>query len=499
MNKYGRTTKMTSPPKGMPAGMAAKYAALEGKIDKVVTMNRSLVEGGGLTSQGYDPNEMVEIKDQKTGKTTKVPYGSYEHQKAIYIPKDQFAKNYDGIGPNDIGVQKFRDNDLINYNANPLNRHYAAGLKTDELRLRKGDTLFTKGASEAKIGGSYQEQFEQPIKGVTDLPSRYAKEQVILQEYGGLKGDLAKMEEDYKQASTPLNIPYKRKLPKLQGKISDLPEETEWEDPTGGKFKRKGAIQKSGKVEAKGPKGAGGGRSASVNLSIFTKKIGPDKGYGILRGPGSGEAKGVRAREEKMAKAFYAPTSKLGHGDYSSIMEGTEGNVSKAIRSKIKDIRQEKKSYIAEKTKGGKAPDAISTEAIGEYNKDIKTARLAARYARRGDLKSLDTDPTNPDAGGVWKAGQKSKLKIYTPEITKSGEAGAMDNYVASAQKNIEAAKLYQQNERTANNNAFYAQNINKEPSKVEGFVKSATDNAANRNTLIAQMEKYKGWGSKIK
>jgi hypothetical protein len=40
-----------------------------------------------------------------------------------------------GIGPEkDIGVQRFRDNDLSNYNANPLNRKYNAGLKTEELR-----------------------------------------------------------------------------------------------------------------------------------------------------------------------------------------------------------------------------------------------------------------------------------------------------------------------------------------------------------------------------
>jgi hypothetical protein len=280
------------------------------------------------------------------------------------------------------------------------------------------------------------------------------------------------------------------------GKEVENIEEGDWKDPKGGKFKQKGAILKSGKVEAKGPKGAGGGRSASVNLSIFTKKIGPSKGYGIEREPGSGEAKGLRAREEKMAKSFYAPESEYGHGGYYSKMEGTKGDVSKAIRSDIKDMRSERRDWKKQTSLTGSEKRAGSREMFKE---DIKTGRQAARYAKRGDLKSLDTDPTNPDAGGVWKAGQKSKLKIYTPDLTKSGEKGAMDNYVASAEKNIEAAKLYQQNERTANNNAFYAQNINKQPGKVEGFVKSATDNAANRNTLIAQMETYKGWGSKIK
>jgi hypothetical protein len=95
MNKYGRATKMTTyPPEGMPAGLAAKYAALEGQIEKVVTMNKGLIDSGGLSAKGYNPNEMVEIDDKKTGKKTKVPYGSYEHQMAIYHPKIKWLKLY---------------------------------------------------------------------------------------------------------------------------------------------------------------------------------------------------------------------------------------------------------------------------------------------------------------------------------------------------------------------------------------------------------------------
>lgn len=293
----------------------------------------------------------------------------------------------------------------------------------------------------------------------------------------------------------------KQDLEKVKYGKEESVEEGDWQDPTGGKFKRKGAIEKSGKVEAKGPKGAGGGRSSSVNLSIFTKKINPNNnssfdGVGILRGPGIGEAKGLRAREEKMAKSFYAPTSEYGHGGYYSKMEGTEGNISKAIRSDIKDMRAERREWKKDTSLKGAEKRAGAREMFKE---DIQTGRLSARYAKRGDLKSLDTDPTNPDAGGIWKAGNKSKLKIYTPDETKSGDAGAMAGYVASAEKNIEAARLYKQNERTATNNAFYAQNFNKQPGKVEGFVRSAEDNAANRNTVIAQMANYKGWGAKIK
>ena len=270
------------------------------------------------------------------------------------------------------------------------------------------------------------------------------------------------------------------------GKMNENIEEGDWQDPTGGKFKRKGAIQKSGKVEAKGPKGAGGGRSASVNLSIFTKRIKTENtrgGYGILRGPGSGESKGLRAREEKMAKAFYSPESEYGRGGYYSKMEGTEGNVSKAIRSDIKDIRAERRDWKKDTSLKGAEKRAASREMFKE---DIQTGRLSARYAKRGDLKSLDTNPLDAESGGVWKEGQKSKLKIYTPDLTKSGDTGAMDNYVASAKKNIEAARLYQENERTAKSNQMRA-DFNKEPRKIEGFVKLATDNAANRNTVVRQ------------
>jgi hypothetical protein len=275
-------------------------------------------------------------------------------------------------------------------------------------------------------------------------------------------------------------------------------EEGDWKDPTGGKFKRKGAIVPTAHAAAKGPQGAGGGQTTSIRLSPFSKKIGPDKGYGIQRGPGSGEAKGVRAREEKMAKAFYAPESEWGRGGYYSSMEGTEGNVSKAIRSEIKDIRSEKKDWKKQTSLTGAAKRAGAREVFKE---DIKTGRQAARYARRGDLKSLDTNPLTDESGGVWKAGQKSKLKIYTPEITKYGKEGAMSGYVAAAEKNIEAAKKYQQNEMTAKSNQLRA-DFNKQSWKnygEEGFIQKAEDNATNRNTVIAQMEKYKGWGSKIK
>ena len=307
MNKYGRATKMTSPPPGMPADLAAKYAALEGQIDQVVSMNKGLIDSGGLSAKGYNPNEMVEIYDKKTGKKTKVPYGSYEHQMSIYIPRDKMAKNYMGMGEKDAGVQRFMGEDLRSYNENPLNRRDDAGLRAEELRSAKGSAVFTKGASSTIGSDFYTTQYEQPIKGVTDLPSRYNRENEILTSYGTMKGELSKMEEDFKKASEKLPTrPAKRDLPKIQGEISSLTPETTWNDPKAEKYKTKREIVKSRE----------GGQDQKV--SILSKKIGG--GYGIRTsksGTTKEVAKGIKyKREQKAAKAFYAPKDDLGFGGY---------------------------------------------------------------------------------------------------------------------------------------------------------------------------------------
>jgi len=460
MNKYGRATKMTSPPPGMPAGMAKKYAEIEGNIDKIVTMNKGLIDSGGLKGSGYDPKEMVEIDDKKTGKKTKVPYGSYEHQMSIYTPKDGFMKNFMGIGPNDAGVQRFRDNDLSNYNANPENQRMNAGLKTEEIRTSKGSTIFSKGAKEV-TGGVRQEQFEQPIKGVTDLPSRYAKEQGILSEYGGLKGDLSKMDTEWAELSKPIVPPkFKRDLPKLQGKISDLPAETTWENPEAKRYKTKREIVKSRE----------GGQDQKVK--ILSKKI--DGGSGIRRSKTvntENVAKGLRYnREEKMAKAFYAPESVVG-GGYSSRTEdawddqGNPKDISKSIKSDVKSIRQEKRDYIADK---GRNP----SDARGEYNKAIKTAKLASRYAKKADISVSGDDK--------WREGEGSKLKYFTPDYEKLSSKkvkGAMSGY-------SEAGK-----QERSRMNQLQAE----EGSKLYQYSKSAEDNAVNRNSTTARMKKF--WG----
>lgn len=466
MNKYGRATKMTSPPPGMPPGMAKKYAELEGNIDNIVTANRGLIEGGGLK---YDPNEMVEIDDKKTGKKTKVPYGSYEHQVSIYTPKDRFAKNFMGIGPNDAGVQRFRGNDLSNYNENPENRRLNAGLKTEELRTSKGSTIFSKGGKEV-TGGAYQEQFEQPIKGVTDLPSRYAKEQNILKGYEGLKGDLSKMDTEWNELNKPIVPPkFKRDLPKLQGKVSDLPAETTWKNPEASKYKTKREIVKSRE----------GGQNKKINP--FSTQLVSKKEGGVRKMPSflvskKGEevqvAKGLRYnREEKMAKAFYAPESLPGTGGYSSRTEdalddqGNPKDISKSIKSDIKSIRQEKRDYIADKGRN-------SSDAIGEYNKAIKTAKLASRYAKKADISVSGDDK--------WREGEGSKLKYFTPDYEKLSSKkvkGAMYGY-------SEAGKQERSRMNQLQAEAGY---------KSYPYSKSAEDNATNRNSTTERMKKF--WG----
>jgi hypothetical protein len=191
-------------------------------------------------------------------------------------------------------------------------------------------------------------------------------------------------------------------------------------------------------------------------------------------------------REERMAKAFYSPYSDLGHAGYYSSMEGTEGDISKAIRSDIKDIRQEKREWKSQTDLKG----ADKRAGAKEFRKDIQTGRLSARYAKRGDLSSL--------GGEQWGEGKNSKLKTWTADVNKKGDTGAMSGYVSSAEKNIEAAGLYRQNELRSKSNEIAAV-LNKQYDKVEGYVQDATDNATNRNTVIAQMAQYKGWGSKIK
>jgi hypothetical protein len=463
MNKYGRATKMTSPPPGMPADLAAKYAALEGQIDQVVSMNKGLIDSGGLSAKGYNPNEMVEIYDKKTGKKTKVPYGSYEHQMSIYIPKDKMAKNYMGMGEKDAGVQRFMGEDLRSYNENPLNRRDDAGLRAEELRSAKGSAVFTKGASSTIGSDFYTTQYEQPIKGVTDLPSRYNRENEILTSYGTMKGELSKMEEDFKKASEKLPTrPAKRDLPKIQGEISSLTPETTWNDPKAEKYKTKREIVKSRE----------GGQDQKV--SILSKKIGG--GYGIRTsksGTTKEVAKGIKyKREQKAAKAFYAPKDDLGFGGYYQMTDeafdeqGNSVNIAKLVKSKRQDIREQKQDF----KKNTNLQGAEKREGVKEYRSSMKTNREATREARQGKLMAAGDEK--------WQEGDDSRLKYFTPDYEKSTSKkvkGAMFGYV-------EAGKQ----ERSRMN-----QLQNEEKAKIYSYSKSAEDNATNRNSTSERMKKF--------
>jgi len=467
MNKYGRTTTRTTPPEGMPAGLAKKYAEIEGKIGNIASFNKDAIEGRTLVASGYDPNEMFEIEDVKTGKKTKVPYGSYEHQ--MYVSKPSI-EHFMGVGRKDAGVQRFRDKDIEAYNKQPHVIRDSAGLKTTELRFSKGSSMYNPKTGEINSVGVYQQDYEKPIKGVTDLPSRYKREQEALESYNKLKGELSRMEEDFKKASEKLPTkPVKRDLPKIKGKVSGPPSETTWNDPNAEKYKTKREIVKSRE----------GGQDQKV--SILSKKIGG--GYGI-RTSKSGEtkevAKGIKYnREQKMAKAFYAPESIVGTGGYSSKTDDTiddqgySKDISKGIKSDVKKIRAEKKQYIADKTKGGKKIDAISGEAIGEYNKAIKTAKLASKYAKRADISASGIE-------GKWREGEGSKLKYFTPDYEKYSSKkveGAMSGYVEAGKQ--ERSRLNYLENEAAYSKAFKT--------------KSSKDNAANRNSTSDRMKKF--WG----
>jgi hypothetical protein len=233
-----------------------------------------------------------------------------------------------------------------------------------------------------------------------------------------------------------------------------------------------------------------------INVEVDKSREGGAGGkWGLRKKISDGELKsslrmsvsgGRNKREERMAKAFYSPESELGHGGYYSSMDETEGNISKAIRSDIKDIRQEKRDW----KKNTSLTGADKREGAKEFRKDIKTGRLSARYANRGDLHSEGTK--------VWAEGEKSKLKTWTADIDKKGREGAMSGYVQSAVQNLKSIASMRQAENRNISNANIS-NYNKRYDKQEQYVKSAEDNATNRNTVEAKMKQYTGWNRFIK
>ena len=244
-------------------------------------------------------------------------------------------------------------------------------------------------------------------------------------------------------------------------------DEGEWQPPVASRLNVE--VDKS----REGGQGGKWGLSKKIVGSSGDKKFRPSLGISI-----SG---GRNKREEKMAKAFYSPTSDWGHGGYYSSMEGTEGNVNKAIRSDVKDIRAERKEW--KKQTSSKGSDR--RPALQGFREDIKTGRLSARYAKRGDLSSAGNE--------TWSEGKNSRLKTWTADIDKKGNEGAMSGYVKSAEQDIQRASDLRQAEITNRSNAIIA-GEKKNYTAQENYIKSAEDNATNRNSTQARMSKYWGW-----
>jgi hypothetical protein len=289
----------------------------------------------------------------------------------------------------------------------------------------------------------------------------------------------------------------------------EVPKEVTWEPPKAEKTKK--TIIKSGTVEASGEKGASGGRSGSVNKSIFSKRIKTNNsrgGYGIQTEDNVVEVPGGRKykREQRLAKSFYAPTSELGYGSFYDAGDqgfddqGRSVGAKKIVKSKIKDIRSDKREFRRETDMTGEEKRA----KLDLYNADLKQGRESKRYTSLGKLTS---------AGGTeWQAGNRSKLQYFTPDrnalnpttrsakkaLKEQGSTGAMSGYISSAQSNVDRYNAFKANEEISNSNANLLSKYGKN-TKAEEWYQKAEDNAANKNTVIAQMEKYKGWGSKIK
>lgn len=291
----------------------------------------------------------------------------------------------------------------------------------------------------------------------------------------------------------------------------EVPQEKTWNAPVPKKTKK--TILKSATHDNDAPKGFGlkGKGSSGVDLHIFTKRIKTENtkgGYGILTENNVVEVPGglKYKREQRLAKSFYAPTSELGYGSFYDAGDqgfddqGRSVGAKKIVKSKIKDIRSDKREFRRETDMTGEEKRA----KLDLYNADLKQGRESKRYTSLGKLTS---------AGGTeWQAGDKSRLEYFTPDrnalnprtrsakkaLKEQGSTGAMSGYLESAQSNVNRYNAFKANEEISNSNAELLSKYGKN-TKAEEWYQKAEDNATNRNTVMAQMENYKGWDKKIK
>lgn len=203
--------------------------------------------------------------------------------------------------------------------------------------------------------------------------------------------------------------------------------------------------------------------------------------------------KGLRyKREEKLAKAFYSPVNERGRGGYYA--KGDEGLVEakggsyqeyigsrKQMKQELKGLRSERRDYRKESTASGETKQA----AMKDFREDIKTARLAKAYARKGRLA--------PESEDTWKEGGKSKLKYFTPDTNKNLERGAMYNYVKAAESHVgRASDLRMASQRDMTNSLMTKGN------KSRKYVSSAEEKTAEIPVIKAKAAQFKGWDKKI-
>lgn len=203
--------------------------------------------------------------------------------------------------------------------------------------------------------------------------------------------------------------------------------------------------------------------------------------------------KGLRyKREEKLAKAFYSPVNERGRGGYYA--KGDEGLVEakggsyqeyigsrKQMKQELKDLRSERRDYRKEST----ASKETKKAAMQDFREDIKTARLAKAYARKGRLA--------PESEETWKEGDKSRLKYFTPDTNKKMERGAMYNYVKAAESHIGRASDLRMAEQRDMTNSLITKGT-----KSRQYVASAEKKAAEIPVIKAKAAQFKGWDKKI-
>lgn len=204
--------------------------------------------------------------------------------------------------------------------------------------------------------------------------------------------------------------------------------------------------------------------------------------------------KGLRyKREEKLAKAFYSPVNERGRGGYYA--KGDEGLVEakggsyqeyigsrKQMKQEVKDLRSERRDYRKEST----ASKETKKAAMQDFREDIKTARLAKAYARKGRLA--------PESEETWKEGDKSRLKYFTPDTNKNMGRGAMYNYVKAAESHIGRASDLRMAEQRDMTNSLITKGT-----KSRKYVASAEQKAAEIPVIKAKAAQFKGWDKKIR